>query len=255
MTIAFVQEVATGGTPSNSTTLVLTLGAVTTTVGNHLVLVMASRSGVITSLVDSKNNTWQSDHASAGTGAMQEIRSCKLTSALVAADTITITVSGSATGISAVVAEYSGLETSSWLDKQVGATFTTGTSADSGATGTTSQADELLVGMVGHQSSITAFTPEVLSPVWNQLSTAASTGSIQQVHPLYRIVSATGAYSTKATWSTSRIYGAAIATYKAAMPVPGYASVTDTSPGIALSSSSPGVALTDAVPTVTVSDA
>jgi hypothetical protein len=217
MAIAFVQEVALGATPSSSFTLILTLGAVTTTVGNHLVLVDASRSGWSTGIADSKSNTWQSDHVSNGTGEGQTIWSSKLTSALVAADTITITFNNN-TAHSAVAAEFSGLATSSWLDQQVGATFIAGTAADSGATGTTSQANELLIGMVGHQSSVTAFTPEVVSPVWNQLSTAASVGIIQQVHPLWRIVAATGTYSTKATWSTSRIYGAAIATYKAAPP-------------------------------------
>lgn len=211
---SFVQQVASGGNAGATATVVLTLGAVATTAGNHMILCAAARQGNITGVTDSKGNTWQIDEHVVVSGATTAIASCRITTPLVSADTITVTMNGSA-GLAASVAEFSGLAATGWADVQASAgNAVAGVAADSGATVTSAEANSLIVGVVGHTSSVSAFTPEVLSPVWNQGTVAASTGSVQTVRPLYRVVTTTGAYATKATWTTSRAWGAIVAVYK-----------------------------------------
>jgi hypothetical protein len=212
VTIAHVQQVASGGTAVNSNTLILTLSGVTTTAGNHLLLQAAARSGGVSSIADSKGNTWQVDKAQSVTGAFTSLWSCRITTPLVDGDTITIT-NVSSTGHSASVAEFSGLASTGWADQVAGNTGT-GTAADSTATATTARDDELVFGIVGHQSTVTNYAPEVLSPVWNQTTVGASVGTVQTVRGMYRIVAATGTYSAKSAWTTSRVWAAVIVTYK-----------------------------------------
>lgn len=211
---AFVQQVAAGGTATNATTLVLTLSGITTTAGNHLVACVASRSGPVLSVVDSKGNSWTIDEQATVAGGCSAIASCKITTPLVNADTITVSI-GSSTGLSASCAEFSGLAAAAHADVQASAgDAVAGLAADSTAAATSAAANSLVIGVVGHQSTVGAFTPEVLSPIWNQGTTAASVGTVQTVRPLYRVVSATGAFATKATWTSSRIWAAAVAVYK-----------------------------------------
>jgi hypothetical protein len=212
---AFVQQVAAAGNAGSGATVVLTLSGVTTTTGNHLIVCAAIRAGALSSVSDSKGNTWQVDENVEVAGAGAGIASCKITTPLVNGDTITVTITGGTGGISASCAEFSGLAASGWADVQASAgNAVAGTAADSGAAATSAVANSLVIGAVGHQSTVTAFTPEVLSPVWNQGTTAVSTSQVQTVRPLYRVVTATGAFATKATWTSSRIWAACVAVYK-----------------------------------------
>jgi hypothetical protein len=121
------------------------------------------------------------------------------------------------------VIEYSGL-TSSPLDQTASNTTTTAaTSLATGTTGTTSQANELLVVVVGPHSGS--------GHPWNLISWSAGyTSQIQEPEGLAnnadfsaachigdRIVSATGTYSATGTWTpASSNAGAAIATFRIA---------------------------------------
>lgn len=224
MAIAFVKEVVAAGSSSAATTLVLTIPAATTvSVGNHLILSAVASAGVITGVTDSKGNTWQVDRTQAvDSDAQTSLASCKVTVSLTTGDTITVTFGGSSHR-AASVQEWSGLATSSWFDKPASSGGTAGTAADSTATATLAQAAELVVGVVGHVSTVTAFTPEVLSPVWTQRTTAASTTTVRTVRPMTRVVAATTAVSAKATWTTARDWAALVGTYKeAAAPGTGY---------------------------------
>lgn len=214
---AFVQQVVTGATPVNATSLVLTLSGVTTTAGNHLILVSAMRSGSVGGVTDSKGNTWQVDESVGVASASAGVASCKITTPLVNGDTITFAMTGgdSATGIAVNVAEFSGLSATGWADVQASAGGAAALAADSGAAASSANANALVIGVVGHVQSVTAFAPEVLSPIWNQGPTTASSGSSQTIHPMYRVVSSVGAYACKATWTVStRQWAACVAVYK-----------------------------------------
>lgn len=218
MTIAFVREVGTAASSSNGTSLVVTCSA-TSIVGNHLILCAVGSLGV-TGVTDSKGNTWQVDLVTAASGAfIGSTVSCRITTQLVSSDTITVTFATGNTGRAVSVAEYSGLAASAWLDKtaSAGSGGATATASDSGATATTSQAAELLIGVrAAGTASVSTVTPEVVSPVWNLNSVATSSGQAKDVNPMYRVMAATGTYSAKTTWVTSRAWTQSILTYKAA---------------------------------------
>jgi hypothetical protein len=220
MAIARVQAVVSGGNAASATTLVLTISGVTTTVGNHVIVTCVFSGTGFSSVTDSKGNTWQVDvsqppFTAGNSGA--GIASSKLGTALVNGDTITLTF-GSSSRAAAWVDEYSGLDATTWLDKvaSVSDGGVAAAASDSGATATTTVADELLIGASAVSSAFTAFAMESLSPAWVLDGSAASTGTVRTIENAHRIVTATGAYSAKATWTTSRNWSAAIATYKMA---------------------------------------
>lgn len=94
-----------------------------------------------------------------------------------------------------------------------------GTSPDSGNTGTTSQADELLMGWIGVEGPSTD-----ASLNWgNSFSTGQRIGTSggpatanATLAEGYRVVSAAGAYAAAGSLTTSRAWNAAIVTHKAA---------------------------------------
>lgn len=113
------------------------------------------------------------------------------------------------------VGEYSGIDTTSPLDRTVAAQGSgAGHSAyDSGATSTTSQADELLVGC--------AITASALNATWTQPNTEQyddnSAGASRSMTVADQIVSATGTYKTSGTFSGTTVNEPlTIATFKAA---------------------------------------
>jgi hypothetical protein len=112
---AFVQIVASGvGTALNP--LVLTLaGGVTTTAGNMLSAQVRITAGkTLTSVTDSKGNTWHVDVQLTATGTGCAIASSILTTPLVAADTITFNFSANCSPAIGV-AEFSGVGSSGGL--------------------------------------------------------------------------------------------------------------------------------------------
>jgi hypothetical protein len=121
------------------------------------------------------------------------------------ANTVTATFNGTTTSTMAIH-EYSGLVTTSALDKTAGASGASATASDSGATATTTQAGELLFGatqVVGTSGGFTAgagYTQRI-----------SSTGRLETED---QVVGAVGAYNATATWVTSRTWSCQIATFK-----------------------------------------
>lgn len=135
-------------------------------------------------------------------------------------------VSGSATAITinqssfrsvAVVIEYNGILTASALDKTANTTDNS-TTASTGTTPTTSQANELLIGGIGLVSSTYTLGTIIgsFTTVANIASTHPTATRNARVYALERIVTATLAATTGGTVSTSSEWSGAIATFKAA---------------------------------------
>lgn len=129
------------------------------------------------------------------------------------ADTVTATFGGTPGNDMWIgVWEWSGLALSAAFDKSSTATGT-GTAVDSGNTATTSQADELLVGIIGFSGVGLTATPG-----------ASYTERLEIVNPSPhlagyledRVVSATGAYNATCTPDASHNWSAIIGTFKAA---------------------------------------
>lgn len=113
---------------------------------------------------------------------------------------------------SAVMAEYSGLAATSPLDvfANDGTNSSVGTtSRATGTTGTTAQADELAIAAVGQGNTVTALS-------WtNSFATRDSNAQAGSgVYLADKILSATGTVTSTASWTTSRIAGGCVATFK-----------------------------------------
>lgn len=113
--------------------------------------------------------------------------------------------------------EFSGNDTSAPLDQTDDTAYvSSGTACTCGPTGTLSQADEVCVAMVGIRDIVT-------SPSWDNSYTAGTfrattilDGADATMLDAYRIVAATTAQQSQASWTTSRGNMGLIATFKAA---------------------------------------
>lgn len=130
--------------------------------------------------------------------------------------TVGITI-GSASSVVGVAYEYSGM-TGTPFDKAANdGGFDS--SAESGTTATTAQADELLIACVGTTApGSTAASVTAWSNSFGEEYNAIATGSGSNVRhaSASRIVAATGAYSTTGTLSGTQTWEAGIATFKIA---------------------------------------
>lgn len=135
----------------------------------------------------------------------------------VSSGTTDITITQASLRSAAVVIEYSGLLAPASLDVAASNTGS-GTTASTGTTAPTSQANEVWIGGIG----IAGSSP-TLSAITNNFTTvdnAASTRSVAssnaRIYALERIVTATGAAATGGTLSASAQWSGAIATFRAA---------------------------------------
>lgn len=115
---------------------------------------------------------------------------------------------GSAVDQAIAIAEYSGIATSSPLDKTAsGTNFST--AALTSATATTTQADELLIGMIGNEGGTRTVVPDATF-------TERQDGGLCSTEYSDKIVAATGAYTYSGTVSgANSVWVACIATFKA----------------------------------------
>ncbi len=193
MAIARVHTLGNGHNASTATTCVINTVTNTTTIGNHIIVVASWGAADRTSAVtDSQGNTYQQDVTKVGTSMFGRIFSSHTTHALTSGvDTITITFTGGTTNVCSIAAyEYSGIDGTTWFDKGASATATS-TAPNSGATATTSNANELIFGLIGF-----AGTGAVTSSSGTQIENLGVNRNIQTQE---RFVSATGTYTTSGT--------------------------------------------------------
>jgi hypothetical protein len=183
---------------------------------------------------DSAGNTYTVDVAdSAGVSYFTAICSAHtLANQLPAAGTITVTWTGAApSGLNELADAWSvtGLAGSP-LDQTVFASGT-GSSASSGATATTTQANELLFGAILDTGSTVATAAFVQgsngtsstcattgSPTYSSLGGVDEAGSPPSLFGIYCVVNNTGGYAANATLSGNPFWHALVATYKGVTP-------------------------------------
>jgi hypothetical protein len=209
--IAYVQEVAV--LPTSGVNGTAFSPAHNTTQGNHLILLASNTGGsiVVSSVTDTKGNTWQIDSTQANTSvASTSIASVYLTTALTTSDTITVTLSGTGTFRGGLLEEYSGLTTTSWKDVNAGNTGADSTSMTTGTTAATGQANELTIEAFCLQATATSFTKDTNYSNFTTQIDGRMGGA-------YRILTSIGTQNaTGAFGNTGTNWAGAIATYKAA---------------------------------------
>lgn len=212
MAIAFV--IAWVGAQGNSVTSVTATG-INTTGANFIAVAVTDNLtlAAVNPVTDSNTNTYQK--ALGPLGAGDNVYQYYAESPTVGAShTITATSSAGSSFLTLCAAAYSGMASSSTIDKTQSGTGT-GTSLDSGNTATTSQADELLIGN-GTVSTGGSVTWSAGASYTNRATvTNADIGGIGYIEE--RIVAATGAYSAPESLSGGTGgWTALIGTYKAA---------------------------------------
>ena len=202
MAIARVQTAVVAAS-ATATSVGVALGS--NVASGNVIVASAKHRTTATGFTDTLSHSYSKDVDYIGNDADNEvvIGMANLTSS--GACTITFTQSGSSRiGISLNEYTFSGGAT---FDKSSTATANN-SSLDSGATATTTAADELLVG-IGSTSNSANFT-------WTNSFTMVGESTTSRHGSGDRIVTATGAYNATATLSGSTLWAAAIATYKEA---------------------------------------
>lgn len=188
--------------------------------------------GGIVSLTDSVGNTWARDNYSPpvdGTNSQctQETWSCYVATQIPTSG-YTLHVTPDSRGLSAYwcFLDVDGLDedggVSSPADQVVRAAVNFSTSWSSGATGTTGQDAEWLLGVFGVGSvnfgTNNWITPQTVSPTWNVLHTVDGTapGSQRGLCVVERSVAAAGTFTLAGTANSSSTGGLHLTTYKIA---------------------------------------
>jgi len=241
--IYYVEDIGTAQIyywQSSSNLTITTTAAVAA--GDDIIVVFAADPATVSGVTDTAGNTYNQ--------VANVNNSGNVSTYIFAAYNVTALPSGSSITIShnavraraAVASVFRGLEDSAVLDQTHTGTGNSN-SPTSGATATTTQADELLIGAVGTEGPSTdtagtwgsSFTAGPrLGTTGGYFGTSNITASMG-----WRIVSSTDAYTASKSSITSRDWAAAIATFKAAPCGPvdadgdGVPDATDNCPGVA----------------------
>lgn len=216
MAIAYVKEV--GKNTGNATTLVIAVAAAPAA-GSMVILRIGFRGSAtvtISSVVDSKGNTWAIDVQNNASGGHAALASTEQDiGTLTTSDTITITFSAApANGAASIADEFSGLATTPTDQTQSGTATTTARAG--GTTGTTTQADELVVGCYAGNGTETSFTKDAAYLDFTTKFLVAAIGTTAFVEGQYKIISTTGNQTAPATGGLSVASVGVIGTYKMA---------------------------------------
>ncbi len=229
--ISYIGDIGKNQIKSAGTSLVVTTDTAVAAGDDILVTFAADEEGTISSVTNSAGNTYTSvvqvsnDQSGTAAGVRTQVYAAFNANALAAGSTITINHT-SVTARSAVVSVFRGLADSAVVDQTHTGTGTSST-VSSGATATTTQANELLVGAVGLEG------PNVDAPsTWQNSFTygprlgtsfGSSSGDATDITAQmgWRIVASTGAYTAQlVSLNTSRDSAAAIATLKSGPSTP-----------------------------------
>jgi hypothetical protein len=223
---------ATAGASTNSLAITLTAGAA---IGSTVLIgcCWESSTGVvptISSVVDSRGNTYSTTpdvSVDAGTTLAVMILRGKVTTALLAGDTITVTVSGGARTRWCLQADAFDDLTATPLDQTASNAPGSSASLSTGTTAATTQANEQLYAVFGFGSGRTTTIPSGWSGTAKVETSAGISDRGMQV--IYKTVTATGTQQGTLTLSSASTYGGIIGTYKNTVaPAPPVARVSQT---------------------------
>ncbi len=215
----YIQNVGSAQTKTTGTSMQITLTNAVSAGHTIIVRVLTDYSASAPTIADSKGNTYTRDRTApnSGTTIRASIFSSPITTALEAGDTITITTANVAAKV-AIADEFSGLLSSSYVDKQNG---TSGSSTTPGTTIsiTTSQANELVLGFLASEGPLDdTYTEDALGQ-FSSLTREGTEGSTDDTNLTisggYKSVSVIGTYQYKPTIDPSRNWISFILSYKA----------------------------------------
>jgi hypothetical protein len=210
MAIALVRQVGQNHNTTTNTTVAVTL-SVTPAAGNTLIGYMRGGSNfALSSISDTKGNTWTIDAVTASTNTTAAVYSCQPTTPLVSGDVVTFTLAGSAASKTASIYEFSGVLNPSPVDQTaIANSGTTNTTGSAGPTATLTGSNDLVfTGCATSTSNTSTYNASGYTMINTSLGTAFAGGA-------YKILSgSTAAQSVTYTWTTTGNWAVALATYK-----------------------------------------
>jgi hypothetical protein len=222
--MAWVKEFSATSSVSATNTLIATVPAGGVSAGHFLVLGIAHRgTGVATwGVTDSRSNAWTvnlTKAVGAATGDAAVMVTCVVATTLQAGDTITMTSSTATVDrIAACFEEFddivTAIDTSSTNDN-AGASSASPTSLSF----TTTQNDELLIGVLNMVSIGRVYTPDAPWTAGTKIATSSGTGD-RAVVVQWRTVATTGSYAASGTFNSSALYAFVGAGFKTSAVAP-----------------------------------
>jgi hypothetical protein len=219
--VEFVKTIGTTSATSTGTSMSIAIPASGVAVGNRVILTLALNPAAgSVSCSDDGGNSYAVErnvrNGSGTKGVRIVILSAHVATALISGNTITC-VHPNVTARAMAANEFSGLLATSAVDRKHSATGNN-TTPSSGATAKTTQAAELLLGIIGVEGpSSESFSAGTNYTVVGRAGTNGGTATNNiTINPEYRIVDAAAAYSATGTLGARRRWAAAIVTYKAA---------------------------------------
>jgi len=205
---------------SSSTELVIETQVAVVT-GNDILLALGTdpNSNLQVTVTDSAGNSYQQEALVINTSQIRTyLFAAYDVNSMPIGSEITISFSVAVTSHAAVAALFDGLADSDALDQLASATAANSSAPSSGFTSTTTQADELLIGVVGTEGPVddAAGSWENSFIAGPRAGTTGGTADTNITITLgYRIVDTTGEYAVAISGITARDWGAIIGTFKA----------------------------------------
>lgn len=215
MPAALVKEIGFLDSQAFSLTYPITVPAGGVAAGNRILVLVDAVVGsdIVTGVTDTAGNSYARDLSLISAADVRSIYfySANAAGSLSSGNSITIAVNDDNRFINAIAAEFSGVATSSALDKTSTAETAFGTAHSSGLTAMTSQANELLVG--GHaMGNGDTWTPD---SGWSVIRNVPGATSGRRTVLQYQIVAVAGTYASSGTTSANAETESMIATYRA----------------------------------------
>ena len=211
-TPAKVQD-TTGSTSSSGSSLTTTAFASSTTSGNTIIVSIATYSTTVSSVTDSKSNTYTLITSSNYNGSAYVYMYYAYNITGGSSHTVTANLASTGSDVTIIAREVSGLGiASSPLDKSHSASGSS-TSPASGSTATTTQAVEYVIGMAANWGGDTYTVGSGYGDLKTDSAVSDTSMAIEDL-----VTSTTGAQNATFTQSSSWNWGAIVATFEASVP-------------------------------------
>ena len=212
------RQIAVGADAVSASTFSLTVPAgVSTVAGRHLVVAyLFSGAGTdsVTSISDTEHNTYAVNavRGNAGTtGLKAVVASARITAALVAGDTVTVTQNVASTYHAMQVYEFDNFAPTAWADKTASGSAS-GTAVSTASTPATAQPDETLFAAVGFGDTTATLAS---AAGWSDSAKVEASGAKRKsLAAAVRDVTVTGAFAYAGDLSASEQWVAALVTFK-----------------------------------------
>jgi hypothetical protein len=207
---AFVQDLGNAG--GTTAAQVITVGASTTAGDRVIIAGRAVQGGGITSVTDSRGNTYTVDKAATGTESASSVASANLATALQSGDTITVSFSA-AIHNSAAAIEASGISTTSPVDQTANGHNSSGLTVTAATSANDAQANEFVFSTAASTAATGTWSLASSDPLsggtWHQDTSAGGMTGMG-----YELPAAASKFSATYTGTAGINTDADIVTYK-----------------------------------------